>query len=146
MILPDANLLLYATDSESPFHKTAKAWWRRCLSGSEPVGLCAVVVFAYLRLGTSPRAFRNPLSVEEATRRVRRWLGCPEIEYFEMTLTDVETAMAMLEGAGAAGNLTTDAQIAAMARRLRATIHTADTDFQRFAGVKWFNPILGRQG
>lgn len=146
MILPDANLLLYATDSESPFHKTAGTWWRGCLSGSEPIGLCAVVVFAYLRLGTSPRAFRNPLSVEEATRRVRRWLMFPEVEYYEMTRADVETAMGMLEGASTAGNLTTDAQIAAMAKRLRATVHTADTDFQRFRGVKWFNPVLGRQG
>jgi hypothetical protein len=28
----------------------------------------------------------------------------------------------------------------------RGTVHTADTDFQRFVGVKWFNPITGAKG
>ena len=33
MIIPDANLLLYASDSSSPFHRAATAWWSGCLSG-----------------------------------------------------------------------------------------------------------------
>ena len=51
MIVPDANLLLYAYDSESPFHRAAARWWSALLSGAEPVGLCPVVVFAFLRSG-----------------------------------------------------------------------------------------------
>ena len=35
-----------------------------------------------------------------------------------------------------------DAQIAAIAHRHRATVHTADTDFQRFGDVRWLNPLL----
>jgi predicted nucleic acid-binding protein len=58
----------------------------------------------------------------------------------------VEQALQWLEAAGSGGNLTTDAQIAAIARRRRATVHTADTDFARFAGVRWTNPILGTHG
>ena len=31
MIVPDINLLLYAYDSDSPFHGKATAWWQACL-------------------------------------------------------------------------------------------------------------------
>jgi len=36
MIVPDINLLLYAYDSDSPFHGKATAWWQACLSGDDP--------------------------------------------------------------------------------------------------------------
>jgi predicted nucleic acid-binding protein len=55
---------------------------------------------------------------------------------------DVETALGLLESAGTAGNLTTDAQIAAVALRLDAEVHTTDLDFGRFAGVLFSNPLL----
>jgi predicted nucleic acid-binding protein len=42
--------------------------------------------------------------------------------------------------------LVTDAQLAAFALEYRATVHTADTDFQRFPGVSWSNPITGAKG
>jgi predicted nucleic acid-binding protein len=55
-----------------------------------------------------------------------------------MLTEDAETALDMLEKAGTAGNLTTDAQIAAVAVRLDAEVHTADLDFGRFANVRFF--------
>ena len=61
MIIPDANLLLYAYDEASAFHLRAKSWWSTCLSGPEPVGLVAVVLFAFVRIGTSPKVFETPL-------------------------------------------------------------------------------------
>jgi len=45
MILPDANLILYSYDLESPFHAVAAAWWAKCLSEAEPVGLTHVILF-----------------------------------------------------------------------------------------------------
>ena len=66
MIVPDVNLLLYAYDATSRFHGAAAAWWRACLSGSEPVGLPPVVVFAFLRVGTSARVFEHPMTPGEA--------------------------------------------------------------------------------
>jgi hypothetical protein len=44
MILPDANLILYAYDLESPFHTVAAAWWTKCLGEAEPVGLAQVIL------------------------------------------------------------------------------------------------------
>jgi len=48
----------------------------------------------------------------------------------------------LLVSAGTAGNLTTDAQIAAVALRLDAEVQTADLDFGRFPRVRFVNPLL----
>jgi predicted nucleic acid-binding protein len=52
--------------------------------------------------------------------------------------------MRLLQQAGSGGNLTTDAQIAAIAQRLHASVHTADTDFSRLS-VDWKNPLAPRR-
>lgn len=142
MIIPDVNLLLYAYDEASPFHTRAKSWWSNCLSGSEPVGLVAAVLFAFIRIGTNPKVFEMPFSVAEATRHVQEWLEAPPTEFLAVARADVDQALAWLTEAGAGGNLTTDAQIAAVAKRHRAHVHTADTDFSRFQGVRCENPLL----
>ena len=144
MIVPDANLLLYAYDETNPFHKQAADWWGGLMSGAEPVGLCSVVIFAFLRIGTSNRVFANPLMISEAADHVRSWLGRSVTEVLSAESADVLTALRLLEEAGAGGNLTTDAQIAAIAVRHRATVHSADTDFGRFPDVRWTNPLLRR--
>lgn len=40
MILVDANLLLYAEDSQAARHAGARDWWDAQLSGDDPVCLC----------------------------------------------------------------------------------------------------------
>jgi uncharacterized protein len=55
---------------------------------------------------------------------------------------DVDKALDLLCQAGAGGNLTSDAQMAALSLRHRAIVHTADTDFASFPEVSWKNPLL----
>jgi predicted nucleic acid-binding protein len=54
----------------------------------------------------------------------------------------VEKALVLLQAAGTAANLTTDAQIAAVALRLDAEVQTSDLDFGRFPGVRFSNPLF----
>lgn len=143
MIVPDINLLLYAYDSRSPFHRKAVAWWQRCLAGTEPVGLPQVVVFGFVRIGTHARVFENPMTPTEAAGHVRSWLAQPMARILEPGSDYTEQVLKLLETIGAAGNLVTDAQIAALAIELGAVLHTADSDFLRFSGLRWFNPITG---
>jgi toxin-antitoxin system PIN domain toxin len=143
VIVPDANLLLYAYDATSPFHAKSASWWSACLSGSEPVGLCPTVIFSFVRIGTSPRAFAEPFTVDEACAHVETWLRQPVVQVVELDAVDVETTLALLRAAGSGGNLTTDAQVAAIALRNGAVVHTADSDFARFPKVRWHNPIRG---
>ena len=142
MILPDANLLLYAYDLDSPFHSRAKAWCEAIMSGPAPVVFLPAVLFGFVRISTHPRVFSQPLSPSEAASHVRSWLGIRHVQLHEMLREDVESALDLLQSAGTAGNLTTDAQIAAVAMRLDAEVHTADLDFGRFPKVRWINPLL----
>jgi uncharacterized protein len=143
MIVPDANLLLYAYDAESPFHRGAARWWAGLLSGVEPVGLCPVVVFAFLRLSTNGKVFENPLNVRDASQHIASWLARPNVRLLVAGPRQVETVCALLTKAGTGGNLVTDAQIAALAMDYGATVHSADADFGRFAGLEWKNPLAG---
>lgn len=142
MILPDANLLLYAYDQSSPFHEQAGTWCVQVMSGPAPVILLPAVVFGFVRISTHPRVFHEPLTVTEAASHVRSWLARRHVQLHEMLPEDVESALKLLEAAGTAGNLTTDAQIAAVALRLDAEVHTADLDFGRFPGVRFVNPLV----
>ncbi len=146
MIVPDINLILYAYDSDGPFHRESAAWWARCLNGSETVGLAPVVIFAFIRLCTNPRIYAEPLSLRECAGTVRSWLDAPASTLLEHDSGDIDVAFELLESAGAGGNLTTDAQIGALALRYRATVHTADTDFARLRDVPWHNPLTGGHG
>jgi uncharacterized protein len=144
MIVPDANLLLYVYDAASRFHSKSAAWWSACLSGKETIGFCPSVIFSFVRVGTSSKAFAEPLTVEEASDHVESWLKQPVAQILDVDRTDVRRALELLRTAGTGGNLTTDAQLAAVALRHRAVIHTADSDFARFPDVRWYNPLLHR--
>ncbi len=142
MIIPDLNLLIYAYDDLSPFHTRARAWWEQCLSGTENVGICWMVALGFVRLWTSPRVFARPMTVQNATRHVESWMECAAVRMLNpASPRHAELLFGFLRAEGRGGNLTTDAHLAAFAIETRGTIHTADTDFQRFAGVRWINPI-----
>jgi len=141
MILPDINLLIYAYDSDSPFHAAASAWWRDCLSGDEPVGLAQAVIFGFVRICTHPRVFHHPLTAAEAAAVVRSWLDQPVAQILEPPGGHVNDVLRLLEEIGTAGNLVTDAQLAALAMEYGAVLYTSDADFLRFPGLRWINPL-----
>ena len=141
MIVPDVNLLIYAYDSSSPLHLRAASWWQACLMGEEPVLLPEVVVFGFVRVSTNPRAFLHPLTAAEAGGHVRSWLHQETVTIPEATPEHFERVLAFLEALGTAGNLVTDAQIAAVAIEHDAVVYTADADFIRFKGLRWLNPL-----
>jgi toxin-antitoxin system PIN domain toxin len=143
MIIPDVNLLLYVYDAASPFHAKASVWWRECLSGTEIVGLPGVVIFGFVRIATNPRAFQRPMTPTEAASHVRTWLARPGVQILDSGPRQLEPVLKLLEGMGTAGNLVTDAQIAVAALEHDAVLHTTDTDFIRFPGLRWFNPMTG---
>ena len=141
MIVPDANLIIFAHNEADPDHTAALAWWRGLLGGDRDVGIPIVVVLAFLRLTTSPRVFCAPLTVDESARRVEAWFRAPPVRLLVPGPGHVTTLLSCLRSAGAAGPLTTDAHIAALALEYRAEVHTADLDFGRFPGLRWSNPL-----
>jgi toxin-antitoxin system PIN domain toxin len=143
MIVPDINLLIYAYDASSPWHERAKNWWVKCLSGTESIGIAWIVALGFIKLWTSVRVFRNPMTVDQACRHVESWLARSMVHILQPGSRHAELAFALLRAEGAGGNLTTDAHLAALAIEANATVHTTDADFARFAAVKWINPLRG---
>lgn len=47
----------------------------------------------------------------------------------------------LITGANARGNLVPDAMLAALAIEHGLTLHSTDTDFARFRGLRWTNPL-----
>lgn len=143
MIIPDINLLLYAYDSSSPYHSKAANWWKSCLSGTEDIGLLHVVTFGFVRIATNARVFLNPMTPNEATGHVRTWIERPQVQILTPGPDYFQHVFQLLEDLGTAGNLVSDAQIAALAIEYDAELYTADADFVRFQSLRWVNPITG---
>ncbi len=141
MIVPDANLLLYAHNSASKWHVPAQAWLERLLSASHTVGLPWVTVLGFMRIATNRKALPRPLTVAEACLEVRGWLARPNVEILHPGDRHADILLELLEHVGVAGNLTTDAHLAALAIEYQAELHSADADFGRFPGLRWRNPL-----
>ena len=144
MIVPDINLLLYATIDSFEEHAVARKWLEGAMNGETPVGLATPVLFGYVRIASSPRVFDPPMSVEEAVIRVEGWLERPHVSLLLPGPRHLEIAFGLLRRMGAAGGLTTDVQIAALAMENLAEVHSNDTDFGRFPGLRWVNPLEER--
>lgn len=141
MIVPDVNLLIYAVVPGYEEHPRARDWWEGALNDAEPVGLTPVAVFGFTRIVTSRRIMELPLLVDVAAGLVGDWLALPHVGLLSPGPDHVRTAMGFLRQVGTGGNLTTDAQIAAHAIESRGVVHSNDTDFARFPGVSWRNPL-----
>ena len=142
MILVDANLLLYAYDTSAPAHQAAKIWWEDRLSQPEPVGLAWVTLLAFVRIGTNPRVFAKPLSLAEACAYVAAWLGRPMVRILQPGEHHWRILDDLLRRTQAAGNLVTDAHLAALALEHGARLLSTDQDFRRFDTLRWENPLV----
>lgn len=142
MILPDLNLLVYAYNSDAPGHRQAKAWWESCLSGTRPVGLPWVVTLGYLRLTTSRRVLVDPFTTQEAIGHIRSWMERPQVQILQPGPRHLDLLDSLMQDAQAAGDLTTDVHLAALAIEHQAELNTNDGDFARFPGLRWSNPLV----
>jgi toxin-antitoxin system PIN domain toxin len=141
VIVPDTNLLIYAYDSKAPAHRRARAWWESVLSGHEPVGLPWIVVLAFVRLMTHPTLSENPMTAAQARERVEEWLACDQVRLLSPESTTLNRFFDLLTASGTAGNLCTDALIAALAEEHGGKVYSNDADFARFPGIIWHNPL-----
>jgi toxin-antitoxin system PIN domain toxin len=144
--LVDANLLLYAVDESSPHHAVAKPWLEEQLSGSETFAFAWAVLLAFVRLGTNPRVFAAPLTVEEALDLVDSWLGQPNVTVVHPTVRHSRLMRELLAPLGTAGNLASDAHLAALSIEHGAEVCSGDSDFARFPRVRWVNPLAVSPG
>jgi len=137
----DLNVLLYAVNSDAAQHDLVRSWWEKALNDEDTVGLAWVVLLGFLRLATNSRVFPRPLAPDVAAEKLDAWLSLDNVRVVREKDDHWETLRSLLREAGTAGNLTTDAHLAALALSHDAVLVSCDADFVRFKGLRWENPL-----
>jgi toxin-antitoxin system PIN domain toxin len=141
----DANLLLYAVNEDSPLHGGARQWLESALAGPETVGFAWNVLLAFLRLSTRAAVFARPLEPLEALDLVEQWLEQPCSLAVHPGDRHVGILRELIRPLGLGGNLTSDLHLAALVDEHGAELYSCDTDFARFPGLRWTNPLTGNK-
>jgi uncharacterized protein len=144
MKILDANLLIYAVNRDSSHHSKAKAWLEQALVQAEPLGFSWLVLMAFMRLTTRPGLFQKPLLPNRAFDLIEEWLAQPAARIVHPGTRHFSILRELLTPLGTAGNLTSDAHLAALAIEQNAQLCSSDRDFERFPGLRWANPLASR--
>ena len=140
-MLVDANVLLYAVDRSTDRHDSAASWLTDVLNGATRVGIPWQTIGAFLRIATHPRVMERPLASTGAWSFVEGWLAADPAWIPPATERTAAVYGELVGTVPVTGNLVPDAMLAALAIEHGLTVMTADTDFARFSGVRWENPL-----
>lgn len=141
MILPDTNLLIYAYNEDAPEHKAAHTWLEQIFLSAEPVALTWVTLSGFLRVSTNARIMEKPLRIAKATEIIDEWLAHPSTRIIRPGERHWSILKKLLLTINLGGNLITDAHLAALAIEHDCELCSTDTDFARFANLRWSNPL-----
>jgi hypothetical protein len=141
VIVVDINLLLYAHNAATPLHEPARRWWETTLNGEQLVGLPWVSVLGFVRLVTHPRILVTPLSPLHALERVEEWFELDTVRVLEPGPRHLAILRRLFAATGVGGELTTDTHLAAIAIEHQCELCSNDSDFSRFPGLRWVNPL-----
>lgn len=143
-MLVDANILLYAVDESGPFHDRARTWLQEAINGPHRVGIPWQSLSAFLRITTHPRALPDPLRPAEAWRFVEEWLDRDNVWTPTPGRGHREILGRLVVDGDLRGNLVADASLAALCLEHGLQMVSADSDFARFEGLTWINPLVTR--
>lgn len=138
----DANLLLFASDEESPLHGRAVDLLDAIAIGPEIAYLFWPVSMAYLRIATHPAIFARPLSHADARANVESILALPHVQAVGEDESFWHRFMEVADEVSPTGNLVPDAHLVALmlANGVR-TIWTRDRDYRKFSGIRVHDPF-----
>lgn len=141
----DANLLLYASDTSSPFHEAAKAFLARRAAGPDLFYLFWPTIMAYLRIATHPAIFEDPLDADVANANVESLLGLPHVRIGSETERFWEIWRATTRPLIVRGNLIPDAHLVTLMREHGVgIIWSRDRDLRKFDGIRVRDPLEER--
>lgn len=141
MIAPDANLLIYAYQTTSPFHAQARQWIEKLYVGEESIGIPILSVYGFLRFMTNPKINPKPATYSQANAIVDSWLAIPKLHILYPGDRHLRLMHDLSRHVRIAGSDVTDLAIAAIAIEYGAIVHTHDRGFARFPGLRWQNPL-----
>ena len=142
MILSDANILIYAYNTDAVFHKECKVWLTEQFSKPEPFAFSWQTITAFLRITTTPKIFPDAFSQEEVRGFVNNWLAYPNVRILTPTERHWTIFENLLVETKIVGAKIMDAHLATLAIEYGVTLATTDRDFAKFSSLKTINPLL----
>ena len=130
---PDVNVLVAASRSDHPYHKTAYACLDEAVAACSDGGtlrLMPMVVASFLRLVTHPKIFVEPTPITEAVAFVDALLAVPGVEIPALG-SDWPLMRDLCIEKTLAANDIPDAWLAAAVHRFGEHLVTFDADFKR---------------
>jgi toxin-antitoxin system PIN domain toxin len=110
--------------------------------GSESAyGMSDLVLSAFLRIITNPRAFDPPMPMERALAAAQELRSRPNCVVVSPGQRHWEIFARLCRETGIKGNLVPDAYLAALAIENGCEWITTDRDYARFPGLRWRHPL-----
>ena len=130
---PDVNVLVAASRSDHPHHKTAYAWLNKAVADSAngaSIRLMPMVATSFLRLVTNAKIFVQPTPVQDAVKFLDALLAVPGVEMpFLGTEWPILRQLCIEKELSA--NDIPDAWLASAVIQLGEHLVTFDTDFKK---------------
>lgn len=141
MIVPDANVLVYAHREDLADHARYREWLEGVLNGPNAFGLPDLALSGFLRVVTHARIFSTPTPMTRALEFVRALRDAPGCTRIEPGDRHWDLFEALCRRAGVRGNLVPDAWFAALAIESGSEWITTDRDYARFPDLRWRHPL-----
>ena len=141
MDLPDVNVLIYAHREDAPEHHKCAAWLTRTVDSVAPFALSSVTLGGFLRIVTNPRIFKPATPMELALAFCRQLMARETAVFLQPGLRHWEIMVDLIERSNVRGAMVSDVYLAALAIEHGCDLVTTDSDFARFPGLRWRNPL-----
>lgn len=138
----DVNILLYASDSGSPYFERARSFIDSCTARREIFFVGWPTVMSYLRIATHPAVFDHPLSPDEAMANIESLRNLPHARFLSEDEGFWAVYRTITSEVPVRGNLVADAHLAALLRSHGVkTLYTHDRDFLKFPFLDVRDPL-----
>jgi uncharacterized protein len=143
MLLVDTNVLVYAANTDSPFHEPCRDWLARQRARPDAWYTTWPILYEFLRVTTHPRVRQRPWNVAVAWQFVNALLAAPGLSVLVETHRHAEVAARVIaELPHITGNLVHDAHTAILMREHGVRqVCTRDADFSRFPFLEVVDPV-----
>jgi len=143
VILFDVNVLLNAHRSGQEHHAVARELLQDVVNAPAPFALSELVLAAFVRIATNPRAFSVPTPLDAALRFTGSLLARANARVVRPGERHWEIFERLCRETQARGPLIGDAQHAALALEHGCEWVSFDRDFARFPDLRWRHPLDG---
>ena len=139
----DVNILLYASDSDSPHYERARSFVETCIQQEELFCLGWPTVMSYLRIATHSSIFDHPLAPGEAVANIETLLNLPHTRFLSEDEGFWDIYQELTREVPTRGNLVPDAHLAAILRQHGVKkLYTHDRDFLKFDFLDVHDPLV----